>query len=153
VGVVNGKDLTSVGVNDGDKVGGVGVEVVVGAETGEAEALLEAATGETLINGDTPAVNVEGLLVNANGITGNLDLGVGAADVLDPEELLGLERGVDVLAEEYPADDNSLLDLSLTLEVGGEVNDRFESLLRVVADDVNLERCQCDWSWWSVITS
>jgi hypothetical protein len=116
----------------------VGVEVVIGAETGEAEALLETTTGEALVDSNAPAVDVKRLLVDTDSVARLLDLGIAAANVLDPEQLLGLERRVDVLAEEDPARNDSLGDLGLALEVGREVDNDLERLLRVVADDVDL---------------
>lgn len=136
--VVDREDLAGVRVEDGDEVTGVSVEIVAGAGAGKDEALLQAATGEALVDGNAPAVNVDVGLLQADSLARLLDLGVGAADLLGPEELLGLERGVNVLLQKLPARDLGLGAGVLALQVGGEVDDGLESLVRLVADNVDL---------------
>lgn len=115
--VVDREDLTRVRVKDGDEVARVRVQVVTGAAAREDEALLQAAAGEALVDGDAPAVNVDVGLLQADRLARLLDLGVGAADLLRPQQLLGLQRRVDVFLEKLPAGDLGLGAGVLALQV------------------------------------
>jgi hypothetical protein len=80
--------------NDRYKISRVRVEIVVGSNSSKDKALLQSLAWESLVLADTPSVDSNERLVDADRITGSLDFGVLLADLLGPQQLLGLQRGL-----------------------------------------------------------